>query len=122
MNRLRKTLLFVLQRPPYGRSSSRETLDTALACAAFEQNVQLLFSGDGVWQLLPEQQGTISGEKDIGKMLAALHYYDINAVFVDSFSLAARQLTVEQLAIPAIVLDACALRALLRNADNVLAL
>ena len=60
--------------------------------------------------------------KDIGKMLAALHYYDINAVFVDRFSLEARNLTLEQLAIPAVALDNQTMRKLLRDADQVLAL
>ena len=45
----KKSILFVVQHTPYGSSATQEALDAALATAAFEQNVQLFFSGDGVW-------------------------------------------------------------------------
>jgi tRNA 2-thiouridine synthesizing protein C len=118
----RKKILFIMQRAPYGSSTAREALDAALACAAFEQNVQLLFTGDGVWQLLPLQNAAVVGSKDIGKMLGALAYYDINGIFVDHASLQARELTVDQLAIPVISLDTTTLRQLVQEADCVISL
>lgn len=118
----RKTLLFILQHAPYGSSALRETLDAALAAAAFEQHVQLLFSGDGVFALLPDQQADAIASKDTAKMLQALGYYDIDEIYVDSLSLAERTLTVEQLALPVTVADTDHLRALLRAADSVVAL
>ncbi len=120
MEASRKKILFILQRAPHGTSTARETLDAALACAAFEQNVQLLFTGDGVWQLLAEQKPSGIGSKDISKMLGALAYYDIHAVFADRYSLDARQLSAETLAIPVTPLEASTLRELVRDADCVI--
>jgi tRNA 2-thiouridine synthesizing protein C len=118
----RKTILFILQRAPYGSSAARETLDAALAAAAFEQTVQLLFTGDGVWQLLPAQQPEAIGSKDSSKMLQALDYYDIEAVYADAVSLAERGLSAEQSAIPVTALSGDALKQLIQSADCVIAL
>ena len=118
----RKKILFILQRAPYGTATAREALDAALAAAAFEQDVQLLFAGDGIWQLLPDQQADAIASKDIGKMLQALGYYDINEIFVDAVSLAERQLDTTQLAIPVTAVAGTALQALVRAADCVIAL
>lgn len=122
MSSTRKKILFVLQRAPYGSSSARESLDAALAAAAFEQDVQLLFSGEGVWQLLPNQQADAIASKDIGKMLQALAYYDIDRVYADAQSLAERGLAAETLAMAVTPVAAHALQQLFRDADCVIAL
>lgn len=119
---MRKTLLFILQRAPYGSSAVRETLDAAFAAAAFEQDVQLLFTGEGVWQLLPGQKPATILCKDTGKVLQALDYYDISSVYVDSLSLAERQLSIGELAIPATPASSDMLQELLRAADCVISL
>lgn len=118
----RKTILFILQRAPYASSATREALDAALAAAAFEQDVQLLFTGDGVWHLLQGQQANAIASKDTSKMLQALSYYDIEAVYVDSVSISERNLPVDQLAIPAATIAGEELRMLVKNADCVIAL
>jgi len=118
----RKTILFILQRAPYGCSSVRESLEAALAAAAFEQHIQLLFSGDGVFALLANQQPDAIQCKDTGKMLHALHYYDIEDVFVDAVSLEERALDTGMLAIQAKPAHDDSLRELLRHADCVVAL
>lgn len=118
----RKTLLFILQRAPHGSSALREALDAALAAAAFEQRVQLLFSGDGVFALLPNQQVDAIHSKDTSKMLQALQYYDIDEVFFDAISLAERNIDAATLAIPAQAAGAEQLRELMHNADSVVAL
>lgn len=122
MDERRLRLLLILQRPPYGGPATREALDAALAAAAFNINVQLLFTGDGVWQLQPGQQPDSIAAKSIEKMLGALSYYDIQAVFVDAVALASRGLSAEALAIPAVPVDAETLRQLVREADQVIAL
>lgn len=122
MTNTRKTILFILQRAPYGDSTIRETLDAALAAAAFEQNVQLLFTGDGVWNLLPEQDANSIASKDTAKMLQALNYYDIEAVFSDDASLEERGLSVENLAIAVKNITGDTMKNLVRTADCAIAL
>lgn len=50
--------LFILRQSPYHGSLAREALDMALAFAAFDENVQLLFLDDGVFSITerPRQQ------------------------------------------------------------------
>ncbi len=117
-----KTILFVLQRPPYGNTATQEILDAALAAATFEQNVQLFFSGDGVWSLLPEQHSENIYKKSIEKLLHALEFYDINSVYVDQHSLDERQLNAQQLTIAAKPVIAKELSTIFQQADCVVAL
>lgn len=122
MTAIKKTLLFILQRAPYGSSATREALDAALAAAAFEQHVQILFIGDGVWHLLAAQQPHAISSKDTSKMLQALDYYDISDVFVDEMSLQERGLSATQLAIASRTIGGDTLKQLINAADCVIAL
>lgn len=118
----KKSILFVIQHAPYGSHATQETLDAALAAAAFEQQVQLLFSGDGVWSLMADQHSDATQRKNIEKLLHALHYYDIETVYVDAHSLQARSLTAEHFSISTTALSADEQAALLRRVDCVIAL
>jgi tRNA 2-thiouridine synthesizing protein C len=118
----KKSILFVIQHAPYGSYATQETLDAALAAAAFEQQVQLLFSGDGVWSLVANQHSDAIQRKSIERLLHALHYYDIETVYVDADSLQARNLTAEHFSISTTALSADEQAALLRRADCVIAL
>ena len=80
----KKSLLIVVRHSPYGSSLARASLDVALATAAFEQPVSLLFMGDGVLQLMAEQDSQAIGVKNIGRLLASLPLYDIESVYVDA--------------------------------------
>jgi len=118
----KKSILFVLQHAPYGSNATQETLDAALAAAAFEQNVTLFFSGDGVWSLMAAQHSDLIQRKSIEKTLHALHYYDIDAVYIDQHSLQERGLAAENLAAPAVALTANEQAALFRRVDCVISL
>ena len=112
--------LFIQYHAPYGGESPQEQLDALLVAAAFGQQISLLFQDDGVWQLLPEQQGSALGRRTLGAQLQALSLYDIDRLYVDAVSLRERQLALEKLALPVIVLEADGLRQLLREQDNIL--
>lgn len=115
-----KRLLFIMRHAPYGAGPARSGLDAALAAAAFEQPVDLLFMGDGVLQLLPGQDGAALGVKTRGKQLAALPLYDIERVYVDAQAAARYALDLEQAPLPAQALDADAMAQLLRDSDLLL--
>ncbi len=117
-----KKILFILQHAPYGEARAREALDVVFAAAAFDQQIQLLFTGEGLWQLLKEQQGGDIDCKDISRLLGALLFYDIDTIFVDAVSLHARGLCVEQFSLPVVVLSTKDMREMVRNADCVLSL
>jgi tRNA 2-thiouridine synthesizing protein C len=89
----KKSLLILFRRAPYGHSLARAGYDVALAAAAFEQPVSLLFMGDGVWQLVPGHSPSALGAKSIASTLDSLPLYDISTVYAEAESLRARGLS-----------------------------
>ena len=55
-----------------------------LTAAAFELDVTVVFLDEAVSQLLGGQDTVQSGEKNVGNMLSALAFYDVEKVFVHS--------------------------------------
>ncbi len=118
----RKKLLFVARSPPYGRDRARALLDMALAASVYEQDIELLFLGDGVYQLLPGQDGAPIGAKTLGNAMEALALYGIGRPRVEAAALAERGLRADQLVIAAEPLDAGGIRDLFGQSDMVFSL
>lgn len=116
----KKNFLIVCRRPPYGSSFAREALDVAMATAAFDQPVAMLFLGDGVLQLSAGQHSDGIGQKAHDKQLSALPLYDIETLYVDAEALQTRQLNAADLILPVQVLDADKIAALFDSHDVVL--
>jgi tRNA 2-thiouridine synthesizing protein C len=114
-----KSLLVVLRHSPYGSSLARAAVDTALAAAAFEQPVKLLFMGDGVLQLLPEQDSQGIGVKNIGRLLSSLPLYDIESVYVDAEAATRYAIELESTPVPAQLLDGAGMHQLLLSCDHI---
>jgi tRNA 2-thiouridine synthesizing protein C len=94
-----RKILFLLRRPPYGTSHALEALETVLVAGVFDQQVSVLFSGDGVWQLLDGQDGSLLGRRTISRVLGALPEYDVTALYVCAESLKTRGLGASDLAL-----------------------
>src|SRR5690606_11734711 len=105
---------------PYGQTLAREALDVALTAATFDQAVALLFLGDGVLQLVRDQQPAAIGQKALDKQLAALPLYDIDTLYVEAEALTLRGLSACDLALPAAPLDATAIARAIAAHDIVL--
>jgi tRNA 2-thiouridine synthesizing protein C len=96
---IRKKILF-LQRQKVGLES-KESLDAALVASAFDQEVCVLFSGDGVQQLEPT---TIPSEAELQELVSTMSVDGIDAVYVCKISLEKRGLNPLNLLIPATTL------------------
>lgn len=112
--------LAIIRHAPYGNSLARAAIDAALASAAFEQRVTLLFVGDGVLQLLPEQEPAAIGRKSHARVLSSLPLYGIEQVYVDAGSVKRYQLDLAQAPVDAVALDDCAMRDLLLQHKHLL--
>ena len=99
-------LLIVLRHPPHGSQWLREGLDVALVAAAFGQRVGLLFQGDGVYALLKDQQVGALGQKGTHPQMAMLEMYDIDTLWASETALAERGLSVDDLMLPVVPLNA----------------
>lgn len=115
-----KRFLIISRRPPYGSSHARDALDTALTTAVFEQPVAILFQGDGVFQLLGDQQPGGVQQKNLAATLSALPMYDVDRLYVCARALSERGLKADDLVLPVEPLDAAAIAALIRNHDVVM--
>lgn len=110
--------LFILKQSPYQSSLARESLDFALASAAFNQQVSLLFMDDGIYQLLQQQQSQV-GKKNIEKTLASLEMFDINNVYCSANCLKQRNIDTTSLSLDVKVADNGTIKTLIHSVDKV---
>jgi len=90
-----KSVAIINSRAPFSSPAGKDALDLALIFGSYEQDVALFFQGDGVYQLIPDQEPALIGQKDYLKTFAAFEFYDIEQVFVCARSLRERQLTTQ---------------------------
>ncbi|MFT6030769.1 MAG: tRNA 2-thiouridine synthesizing protein C [Oleiphilaceae bacterium] len=93
MTQIKKKLLIVQSKAPFGSSSIQESLDIVLAAGTFDQDISLLIEGDACFQLLKNQQPELINRKNTTKMLQALPIYGVDKVLVCSESASLRKLT-----------------------------
>lgn len=115
-----KKILIHCSKPAYGNSLSREAIDVALAAAAFDQNISLLFTGDGLFQLLNQQMSEAIHSKNHGKALSALSLYGVEDIFLCSDSMSERNLSNEDLILTGKSCNKGTIAELLNNQDVIL--
>lgn len=117
-----KSMLIIVRQAPWAGMGAREALDIALAGAAFELPISLLFLDDGVLQLMPGQQPEGLQRKDLQANLRALPMFGVEHLYVASRSLEERGLAGSTLALEAERLDDIAIRGLIASHDQVVTL
>lgn len=85
-------LLFIQSKPPHGTLFGQEGLDAILAGSAFAP-CAVLFLGDGVFQLLKDQNPAALGSRDYSVSYEALADYGVEDLYCTEVDLAARGLT-----------------------------
>ncbi|MGO4892838.1 sulfurtransferase complex subunit TusC [Flavobacterium sp. W21_SRS_FM6] len=113
--------LAVLNRcGPYAGNSAQESLELVMAMSNFGQEVSVFFIEDGVYQLLTNQSPSTIGRKHFTKGFAALHFYDIENIYVCANSLLERGLTPDDLMMEAQALSKDEISGLLQNHKQVI--
>ena len=115
-----KKFMFVNRTAPYGTAYALESLEVVLISAAFDQDVSLVFIDDGVFQLKKGQQTKGIETKNFSPTYRALEGYDVEKLYVEQESLAARGLTEADLIVDVTVLPSRELGALMDEQDVVL--
>lgn len=110
--------LVIFRESPYSGQRAREGLEAVMAMAAYDQQPQLVFMAEGVWQLMAQQDEP--ERKNHSKMLAALSLYGVDQLFVHTPSLKARGLRASALLLPCEPLDDTTLAALIAQSHKVL--
>lgn len=94
----------VNRQSPYAGSCAQESIDCAMALSNFGQQISVFFIEDGVFQLLSGQQAKLVERKAFTKGFAALHFYDIENIYVCAQSLTVRGLHADKLSVAVKVL------------------
>jgi len=115
-----KKFMFVNRRAPYGTVYALEALEVVLISAAFDQDISMVFLDDGVYELVKGQQTQAIDVKNFSPAYRALDGYDIEKLYVDADSLAARGLTEDNLLVPVEVLSAAQMAELMDQQDVVI--
>jgi tRNA 2-thiouridine synthesizing protein C len=115
-----KKFMFVNRKAPHGSVYALESLEVVLITAAFDQDVSLVFMDDGVYQLKRGMQTKGIETKNFSPTYRALEGYDVEKLYVERESLAARGLTEEDLVVDVEVLDREQLGALMKEQHVVL--
>lgn len=87
-----KTVAIVNTQAPFSSAAGKEALDAALIFGSFEQAISLFFIGDGVFQMIGDQNASSIAVKDYLKTFSALEFYDIENIYLCKESLNERNL------------------------------
>jgi tRNA 2-thiouridine synthesizing protein C len=112
--------MFVNRKAPYGTIYALESLEVVLIAATFDQDVSLAFVDDGVYELVKGQDTKATGIKNHSKTYRALEGYDVEKLYVERESLAARGLAEDDLLVDVQVLSSAEMAALMAEQEVVL--
>jgi len=115
-----KKIAVVLTQSAFMSHVSREAQDLAMALAAVEHQVTLIYLADAVTQLLPLALTQNLGVKDFTSAQKLFALYDIEQVIVAEEAMMLYQLAVNDLRIDAAVLATPEISALLLQQDHIL--
>lgn len=111
-------LLYLLRQPPRRGALAQEGLDAVLMGSAFAE-CTVIFTGDGLWQLVADQAPEAVGGRNFSLSFAALPDYGVTALYCSAADLDSRQLTVSDLVIPVTPLSDAAIRDECQNHSQV---
>ncbi|PLX61205.1 sulfurtransferase complex subunit TusC [Sedimenticola selenatireducens] len=112
-----KKFMFVNRRAPYGSIYALESLEVVLIAAAFDQDVSLLFSDDGIYQLKKGQETAEVGMKNFSPTYRALEMYDVEKLYVSQTAMDERGISKDDLIVEVEVLNDEALADLMDDQD-----
>ena len=115
-----KKFIDINRRAPHGTVYARESLETVLIGAAFDQDVSMLFIDDGVYQLKKDQNTDSIEFKNFSKAFRALEMYDVEKLFVEAESLQERGLTADDLLVDVEIVQRGTVKDLIDQQDVVL--
>ncbi len=116
-----KKLGFVFRSHPHSSAKGREGLDALLAASAYSDNIAVFFIGEGVTQLVANQNTTAIYSRDYSPAFKLMALYDIEEVYTCLESIKAQGLSSTSLIIDTQCLAQKELKAQLQRCDKLLA-
>jgi len=87
----------IVNRCAFSGTEFKEAIDFALVSAAFDQQVTLVFSQQGIYNLLKKQNADSIQDKTQTDILSGLEFYDIENLYIDQTCLDQSGLTADDL-------------------------
>lgn len=115
-----KKLCIVFSQGPHGNANGREALDLALLSASFEQEVSLVFTDEGILNLIKNQSPETVGAKDYIATFGALPLYDVETIIVCEVAMTELALTKDDIKLEVQFCSPQAIAAHLNHVDEVL--
>lgn len=116
-----KRVAFVFSSAPHGSAAGREGLDALLATSALSEDLGVFFIGDGVFQMLSQQQPGVILARDYIATFKLLALYDIENCWICAASMRERGLAADTAFVADVEpLEAEALRQRLDDYDVIL--
>ncbi len=112
-------VLFITSRSPWSSAAPAAGADLLMTVAVFEQPVRVVFSGDGVWQLLAGQDGDMLKMKTLSRIFPAFELYDIRHILVAESALRERNLTAADLVVDVTLVSDAEIRELIAGSKAV---
>ncbi|MBU6950907.1 sulfurtransferase complex subunit TusC [Hahella sp. HN01] len=115
----KKRLLYLITRPPFGDAYGAEGLDAVLAAAVFDQDVEVIFLEEGVFQLSKNIDPAPIAMKNHAKGFKALPIYGVEKIFVSMEALDKFALSTDDLSMPVEALEIDAIKEKMATADHI---
>jgi len=87
-----KSIAIINTTAPFSHAIAKEAMDVALIYGSYEQDTHLFYQGDGVYQLIDNQQPDKIAIKDFLKTFSAFEFYDLEHIYLCKQSLIERNL------------------------------
>lgn len=111
---------FVFRTPPHSSSKGREGLDALLAASAYIDNISVFFIGEGVAQLVADQNSQAIYSRNYSVAFKLMDLYEIENIYLCSDSLIDNGLANIELVIDAETLDSEQLKHKLHGCDKLI--
>jgi tRNA 2-thiouridine synthesizing protein C len=113
--------MVVFRTAPYGTIYSFEGLENVVMMAAYEQDLTVVFVGDGVLALKKGMDGSATGIKDFSPTFKALEpVYEVEKIYIDRVSMEERGLTPEELIIQPETIEADQVEKMMEEQRNLM--
>lgn len=113
-------LTYVFRTTPHSTASGREGIDALLAASAYCDDINVVFLGDGVYQLLKDQQTDSILSKDYAPMLKLFDLYDIESVYVCEQSMLERSVSSSDFVINVETTSSLKIKSILNRSKSVI--
>ncbi|MFT6269082.1 MAG: tRNA 2-thiouridine synthesizing protein C [Alphaproteobacteria bacterium] len=107
-------------QPPYSTGNAIDSLEAALAATNIGLRVIYIFVGDGVFQLLNNQQNELISHKSVYKKLTALPLFDVNLIFAQGAAIRANQISVNEINLDVNIIEGSEMVKICARAQHVL--